>query len=557
MIWFNINNMRLVMLSRGMARFARADPGRGALPKTYRYYEWGWPVVLFLLALWLRLDLSRSFTFDGLYGQDAFAYYEYGQQVRDAIVAARLPGPMYWPLGFPALLATGFALLGEHTSVAQGLVLATGALIPPLVYALAVDALPRAGWSRRDARLAGITAAVLLAFGGQFLQSSVVIMADVPALFWAALSAWALGRYAHTLDRRPPIRGAWLGLAAFALGWAACTRWHYGALAVPWSMYCASLWRRRRRYWPDALFAITVGGLTLLPQIVHSWSNPAPVADHAWLRSWSPANAMKTTFVTPDGAFHYDHRVAVFYARAAYDGWYIHPVFLAPMALGTILLLRRMRASRSGFALGGLLFVWTLAGYGFLAGIPYQNVRFSLAFFLPLTLLAGIGFAALWRAIARLSRLKSFRPLSLAARGLVIVAVASAVQTCRDQAMDTVGRLVAQKEMDLGAVRWTEAQIEPGATVYTLDLWPMMRYYAPAARTVQLYYETPGSLAARLPGDAPAYLLLNLWAIDHQWVGKRPWQDYYALVENPGLDYLGRFGNYHLFRVREVSPPAG
>jgi hypothetical protein len=68
---------------------------------------------------------------------------------------------------------------------------------------------------------------------------------------------------------------------------------------------------------------------------------------------------------------------------------------------------------------------------------------------------------------------------------------------------------------------------------------------------VQIYYETPQSLAARLPDDYPAYVLLNQWTIDHQWVGKSPWQNFHALEQDPGLERVGQVGHYQLFRVRD------
>ncbi len=519
--------------------------------------------IIILLALAVRLRLRDAFTFDGLYGQDAFAYFEYGQEVRDAVRDFRSPGPMYWPLGFPILLAAGFAIVGENEQVAQNLVLMLSAVIPALVYAFTIDVLPPIGWSKKSGRIAGLTSAFILIFSGQLLQSSVVVMADVPALFWATLSLWALGRYFQKSNYRQ--RHGWIALAAFALAMATITRWLYGVLAIPYALSCIVWWRgchqegqilalplrKYMSYWWDGMIAVGVGTLVILLQLLHSRSNPVAVIDHAWLRDWNIENALKKEFETPDGSFEYDEVVARYYAKAAYDGWYVHPIFTAAMGVGFLFLLRKTWRNRPVAALFILLVGWAALAYGFLAGIPYQNVRFSLAYILPLVILAGIGVVGVSQKIQQLSSVSLLRPISLAAQGFIVLAILIAAQSPNPKAQDTVAWLVERKDDDYGAVQWAASTIPEGSTVYVLELWPMMRHYVPQVRTVQIYYETPQSMKQRLSEDRPAYLLLDMWAINHQWVGENPAEIYTTLAEEPGLFRVGCYGNYALYRVLE------
>ncbi|MCQ3932899.1 MAG: hypothetical protein DPW16_20815 [Chloroflexi bacterium] len=518
--------------------------------------------IIFLLALAVRLRLRDAFTFDGLYGQDAFAYFEYGQEVREAVREIRTPGPMYWPLGFPILLAAGFAIGGENEQVAQNLVLGLSAVIPVLVYSFTIDVLPLIGWSKKDGRITGFTSALILIFSGQVLQSSVVVMADIPALFWATLSLWALGRYFQKSNDKQ--RHGWIALAAFALAMATITRWLYGVLAIPYALSCMVWWRQRKRgqilalslhnpnpFWWDGMIAVVVGILVILPQLLHSRSNPVAVIDHAWLRDWNIENALKKEFETPDGSFSYDEVVARYYAKAAYDGWYVHPIFTAAMGVGFLILLRKTWRNRPSAALFVLLVGWAVAVYGFLAGIPYQNVRFSLAYILPLVILAGIGVAWICEKIQSLSSVSLLRPISLAAQGFIVLGVLIAAESPRPKAQDMVAWLVERKDEDYGAVEWTASTIPDGSTVYVLELWPMMRHYVPQVRTVQIYYETPQSMKQRLSEDRPAYLLLDMWAINHQWTGENPAEIYMTLAEEPGLFRVGHYGNYALYQVLE------
>ena len=61
------------------------------------------PVGVLLYALFLRVALVTRTGFDGLYGQDAFAYYDYAAAFKMALSQGQVPPPFFWPIGFPAL----------------------------------------------------------------------------------------------------------------------------------------------------------------------------------------------------------------------------------------------------------------------------------------------------------------------------------------------------------------------------------------------------------------------------------------------------------------------
>ncbi len=79
-----------------------------------RRIDWTALAALWLLALLLRLVLLAAYPFDGLYGQDAFAYYDFGRQLQQF-----QPGPFFWPWGYPALLATAFSIFGVQAEAGQ------------------------------------------------------------------------------------------------------------------------------------------------------------------------------------------------------------------------------------------------------------------------------------------------------------------------------------------------------------------------------------------------------------------------------------------------------
>ena len=510
------------------------------------------------VALALRLSVLSGADFDGLYGQDAYAYADFGERLLTSLAHGQAPPPFYWPLGYPALLAAVFAL-GGGIAAAQAVGLLLGVAANALIYLLA-RAFGCRPWA---AALAGLIAAL----GGQAIQSSVVLKSDVPALFWACLSALALTFYLH---RR---RVGWLALAAVALASAVVTRWLYLALVPVWAVTLIAAHARLRHLgrfqitWfecafiltpePDGssppprdgegkqgrgniqtqnfCFAVGIALLCALPillaQTAYSLNNPYPALDHPWVVGWSPSNALRSTFDNTDGHFEYATSNAAFYAQPVYAPTYLSPLIAPVIAFGVYALMRRRQLPLILLALG-----WLLLPYIFLAGTPYQNIRFALIVVPAVALLAALGLDAL-----------------LATRRIVLIVAALAL--CVFGLGQMLGEGVAytttfinRQRADKDVIAWAETQIPPGAQVYALGMTLPLRRYTTFA-PFELYDQTPETLAAARQG-ADAYLLVNEWQIEHQWRDLSPEIAVRWLRDERGLAQIGHFGYYTLYRVR-------
>ncbi len=111
-------------------------------------------LALFAVSFGLRFYAASALHFDGLYGQDPYAYYNYGYQIREAVAQLKMPGPFYWPLGYPVVVAIGFALSGEQPLGPQLLTMLAGAGISVMAFLLTVEVSRACGQSKRAARLA-------------------------------------------------------------------------------------------------------------------------------------------------------------------------------------------------------------------------------------------------------------------------------------------------------------------------------------------------------------------------------------------------------------------
>ncbi len=463
--------------------------------------------------------------FDGLYGQDAYEYLKYAREMWAFLAAGEgLRGPYYWPLGYPALAAPFIGLASGQAFGAQIVSLLAGSAVAPLAYANCRELLrddPIGG------KRAGLVAGVLLAVSGQLWQSSLVVMADAAAVCLATLSLWALLRYGRQFAM------PWLPLAAGALALTVVTRWIYVLLVPVWLLYWFLVTRRRWRVErhgiaSSALVAAAVALGILVAQFVITARFPAPLVGHGWLIDWSPTNAFLNAFNTIDGYFEYSRPVGIYYLAPA-----LHPFYLAPWLAPLIPLgLWTLRRRRELLLLAG----WPLVMYIFLAGVPYQNFRIGLAYFAPLIILLGLG--SNWLGNFRLHGL----------RPIFAIVFATAVLAMLGYGARGVGDFLDIKSTELSDTVWLQQNAPSDATLLSFGLTLTLQHYTDFD-VVEIYRETPESLAALVCERTTAYLYVDKANIQSQWVGLPLEVNLLWLEANPGLAALGESGRYSLARI--------
>ncbi len=490
---------------------------------------------LFVMSLLLRLAIVLPTHFDGLYGQDAYAYYDYAQTTRTSIQTGTALKPFFWPLGYPTLLAIILSAGGTSPSLAQAISLLMGAALTPFVYII----------SRQIGKghFGSIMAAAVMTLCGQALQSSMVVMSDIPALFWAAVSLMLLIRYLtpnsppHTIESTYQTK--WLVLAVLTLVFASLTRWIYLVLGLPFALAVLLGWHGHIRRQPT-LITLALCGLVLLPQILYSRTNPFPTLNHEWVQGWSPANAFERSFTNPDGHFDYEKINAVYYAQPYYDPNYLSPVFSVFILIGLWVVAWRSRLQIILFS------GWILLPYLFLAGIPYQNIRFPLIVVPVVAVLVGIGIDTFF---SWLRQAYNSRRRLIIARWLIVIIMLLGLWQMWGSANTLTTTFIDNQQRDKLAAAWVGENVPAGSTVYTFGLTLTLQHYT-ALNVYELFYETPQTLAQKWQRGHEEYLVLNVWNIENQWVGRDPQLNYHWLRDQRGLVRLGKYDNYVLFKIR-------
>ena len=501
-------------------------------------FHW-WLAGVALALLVPALILATASGFNGLYGQDPYAYFDYSTgPLRDSISAFEPPPPFFWPPGYPFLAALLSFVLGRVPLAAQIVSLAAGALVPVFTALFA-----REIWDDIDSSSAmPIIAGLLSAFTGQLWLSSIVVMSDTTGLAAATAGMWCIARFGRQSDSQHRSQLRWLALAAAAMSYAVLTRWAYAIVAIPCTGYALTVLGKNtvRRAVALASVASAIVIVVLSPvlpallQVLFGVPEPGHTvafAGNLQIHSWNPVNAFRREFVTPDGVLQHRLLNGVYYAAAPAHPMYFTP-FVAPLVLvGAWRVIRSRTRVITWLVLG-----WVLAIYSFHAGDPYQNLRFTLAYLPPLAILGGIGAA--W----------SGRMLRQRHRWIPIIGGVSALAVMSAGGATRIMRFTERVEADHTTVRWVEERTGPNARVFAFELTSTLQHEG-RLETHELFLLTPEAAADLLDDGVSTYLLVDVEDIRTQWRELAPYKMYAWLDSEVGLTEVGRHRNYTLFRV--------
>jgi 4-amino-4-deoxy-L-arabinose transferase-like glycosyltransferase len=465
--------------------------------------------------------------FDGLYGQDAYGYFDYAVGPLRAALSRLDPlPPFFWPPGYPLLVALVSVLTGPQPLAGQLVSLLMGALVPVATFLLARELLP-------DEPAVPLLAGVLVGLGGQLWQSSMVVMADTTGLALATFGTYALTRYARERRLR------WLLAASALLAGAILARWSYAVLALAGAgfavRYALPKWRHH------LLVSGTVAAAMLAPvlgpslvRLAIGTPDEAQFAGNLQLIAWSPLHVLQRDFSTHEGEFRYALPNGLYYGLAPANLAVFGPLLAPFIAAGVWTALRDWRRWAAVLILG-----WTSLMFLLVAGTEQQNFRYLLTYVPPLGILLAAGL--LWTL-----RIASRRHAVLHRALLGIAVLGSAAMLAGGVRL--LDGFIDRKESDLELVRWVEAQTPTDAQLLSFGVALTFQHYS-RLPTLDTYDLQPAQLPGVL-GRAPAnFLLIDEANVEGQWRDLGPAAILRTVRTTPGLTRIGQYGSYTLFRV--------
>ena len=318
---------------------------------------WVFPVLFLIVIRW-------GVGFEGVYGQDSYAYVDYAQRLKAAVISGGEPGGFYWPVNFP-LYGAVFHLILPVSLALQ--------LVSFIAFLLVLDTLVKYFKTREKQKVIVYSyVAVAVLFSPYFLRASILCMSDMLAALFVLLSYTSYKRYVHS-DKQQ-----WILLMAFAVCSAVMTRYVAAIVVLPIVLAVFYYIIRKRVvapfYWITAML-ICISVVT--PHFLLQSGDVFEFLEHKSLSQWSLSNVFRNSFVGEQGTVSYwVPNLAYVLSPFGHAGY----LMIGALLLGIQTLIRRKWFHSK-------VLVLSIALYSlFIAGLPLQNQRFFILIF-PLVVL--------------------------------------------------------------------------------------------------------------------------------------------------------------------------
>jgi hypothetical protein len=413
-------------------------------------------LLLFLITFVFRIGIILYYQFDGLYGQDAYAYDEWSAQFYNSIINFHIPPAFYWPVGY-FIFNFLFSVLTAGDTTVAGLLLSlnAGSLISVIIYFIAFELLYKN--KTDDRKKISFYSGLIASFTVILTKSSIVVMSDTTGLLFASLSVLFLIKYFNK------DKSVYLYASSCFFFIALMTRYANVLMTIPLLFYYIySIREQRRNLFKEIkklIPALLVGIIVFLPQLYYIskqgityFQNNSGVG--SWPTSWSPLNFFRNEFHTVDGTMIYKLPNFLYFASFAF-----HPVYLSIGGLffvsGIILMIKNKEHRILFFNLS-----WIMPFYLFLAGTSFQSLRYTMNF-LPAAIII------LTYGIYKLNIKEFYKKI------IVLIIIIST----GGYGIYHVNDFIKQKEIELSIVRWINAKVPESSGLFTFEVTGAVKKY--------------------------------------------------------------------------------
>lgn len=189
------------------------------------------PGFIFFSIPLIVLIILRFLGFDGMSGQDSYAYVDYAKMISDGLKNGNHPGDFFWPAGYPLL---GALLKPFAFTIDLSLQLICVASISATLYFIHKLLVWQHGPQQKN-----IILGYLLLFGlfsPYFLRHALLTMSDLPAAFMLTCGIY----FAHDYVQKGQFRQ--IALATTCLVYSSFIRFPAGIIALPFLLWLVASW---------------------------------------------------------------------------------------------------------------------------------------------------------------------------------------------------------------------------------------------------------------------------------------------------------------------------
>lgn len=320
----------------------------------YRKYSVELWIVLLPILILVGL---RLLGFDGMVGQDSYAYVDYGNEIKQSIINLKHPGDFRWPEGY-SLLGALLSFLGLSVGLSLQLI-SSLSLSFSLLF---VNKIIKELYPNVEPKTIFIYLILFGILAPYYLRNGMLTMSDILACCLIIMALYYGVRYSVSKQLKH------LVYFVIAASYSAFVRYPTVLVLLPVSLYVLYKWIKEIRKPQHLLVLIIPFGVFLLHHYFEQ--NSVAFLKHEAIVNWSFSNYFSSTFHTNQGTFNYllPNIVYVFYPIAHYGF----------ILLGILFVLWGIKDKQINH-LYIQLCIWGYLTYAlFMAGIDTQNPRHLL-----------------------------------------------------------------------------------------------------------------------------------------------------------------------------------
>ncbi len=467
-------------------------------------------ILLFVLSFVFRLLLIIIFRFDGLYGQDAYAYLEFSKRFYEATSGFQIPPHFYWPIGY-SVLASVFTIftLGNFELASLLVSLNSGSLCAGFVYLLAYELV--SGINENEHKKISLYAGLITSFAPVLVKSSVVIMSDSLSLMFTSWAMWQFVKYFNKQKTLHIISSSAL------LALAVMTRYGYVFLLVPMTLYLIYKILKsginKRGLIRDIFLAVLCGTIVFSPQLYYILHYGIPNFHSenglgVWPTSWSILNFISKDFTTFDGTMHYKFWNGLYNLSPVF-----HPMYLSAFGI-TFLIGGYYIIKRKSYYFLIFTSSWILVYYIYFSGSPFQALRFLISFLPAMALVSAFGISEL--------KIKNKLKNIFVYSGLSVLIIYSFYH---------MYNFDKQKNNELEVVNAAINYIPDSSTVFAFDITMAVNHYT-KLKAVEFFNVKEDEIKNKIDSSShDIYFILPIENIKSQWAGL-PLEKKYDMIKN-------------------------
>ena len=300
-----------------------------------------------------------GFSFDGLYGQDAYEYLRYTEALKAFFTTGKNPGDYFWGVYYP-IFGSILSFLIPNIALALQLI----SVFSLVITSLYVDKIIRLMYKENASHNIPF---LLFTLSPIVLIHSVLAMSDLLTCCFVTIAFYSLLQFLETSKNKHFL----IGIAFCCI--AILTRYASAVVLLPICIMVLYRLLKNRNY-KILLYSIPIIVIIAIPHLLIRSQNSLQFLSHQWLQTWNIFNLFQSDFVTGDGTMnnHFINLVYVFFSV-------LHPTFLF---IGILLIaFSIINRSFKIYNYSTLLLLSILIYSLFLGGISFQNKRFLILSF--------------------------------------------------------------------------------------------------------------------------------------------------------------------------------